>query len=419
MKIFTPVLVTCMALFMAVVILPGCLKDKRVHTYTIYTPVYKTNAEVRANIKSNSPQDIKSPGKLFIKGQYIYLNEVDRGIHIIDNTNPAMPRNIAFIDIPGNMDMAVKGDMLYADLYTDLVAIDISDPLHIETRKIIDNAFPERRYTNGFVAGRNKIIVNWTKRDTTVVEDLKDGFSNRGCTNCLIMFDNAAASFSAAKSPFGIGGSMARFSIVGSSLYTVGSSDLNVYTITSPENPVFANKVNMGWGIETIYPFKSRLFIGSSTGMFIYDITNPLNPAKLGQFSHLTACDPVIADDDFAFVTLSSGVRCSNASNQMEVLDISNLNVPFLVKTYPMTNPHGLSKDGSTLFVCDGKDGLKIFDASNVKDIKLKTQMKGYDSYDVIASNKLAVVVSKDGLRQYDYSNLNNIKLLSTIGWAQ
>src|SRR5437867_12520350 len=98
-------------------ILHSCLKDKCTHTYRIYTPVYKTTQEVRANIKSNGPKEIVNAGKLYLRGPYIFLNEIDRGIHIIDNTNPASPKNIAFIDIPGNMDLAVKGNTLYADLY--------------------------------------------------------------------------------------------------------------------------------------------------------------------------------------------------------------------------------------------------------------------------------------------------------------
>ena len=85
------------------------MKDKCTRSYTFYEPVYKTIAEVRANIKSNSPRPVERPGKLFIRGNYIFLNEIDRGIHIIDNTNPSAPKNIAFVDIPGNLDIAVKG----------------------------------------------------------------------------------------------------------------------------------------------------------------------------------------------------------------------------------------------------------------------------------------------------------------------
>ena len=78
--------------------------------------MYETRAGVKANIKSNTAKEVQNPGKLYIFGNYIFLNEIDKGIHIIDNSNPASPKNVAFIDIPGNLDMAVKGNILYADL---------------------------------------------------------------------------------------------------------------------------------------------------------------------------------------------------------------------------------------------------------------------------------------------------------------
>ena len=96
-----------------VIFFSGCIKDtcRQSRSYTMYVPVYKTNEEVRLNIKSNPAKEMERPGKLFIKGHYIFLNEVDKGIHVIDNSNPASPRNVSFIDIPGNVDLAVKGSI--------------------------------------------------------------------------------------------------------------------------------------------------------------------------------------------------------------------------------------------------------------------------------------------------------------------
>jgi hypothetical protein len=230
---------------------------------------------------------------------------------------------------------------------------------------------------------------------------------------------SASADGGSKSGPFGMGGSMARFSIVKNSLYTVSDANLNVYAINTPANPVNVSKIAMGWGIETIYPFKDKLFIGSTSGMFIYDVSNESNPSRMGQFSHLTSCDPVIADDNYAYVTLRSGTTCARGSNQLDVLDITSVTNPSLVKSYPMTSPHGLSKDGNTLFICDGADGLKMYDATDVKNLKLTSQQTGFESYDVIAYNKRAIVVAKDGLRQYDYSNPNEVRLLSKLGWAE
>lgn len=402
--------------------LAGCVKDKCTHTYTYFMPIYKTTADVRANIKSNQPHQIERPGKLFIKGDYIFLNEIDKGIHIINNSDPASPKNVAFIDIPGNMDLAVKGNILYADLYTDLVTLDITSPLQVTVKSIIDNAFPERRYSNGFRPDNSKIIVNWIERDTTVTFECKGGWMKSAidCPTCMSL-DMAGSGSSGQKSssPYGMGGSMARFTIVNSHLYTVSSNSLDVYNISLPQTPAFSSKVQLGWGIETIYPFKDKLFIGSNTGMFIYDISNPVQPSKQGEFVHVRTCDPVIAEDNYAYVTLRTGTGCPGSTNQLDVLDITNLSQPQRMKSYPMTNPHGLSKDGDLLFICDGADGLKVYNAAIRNSISLVKHISGLTTYDVIAWNDVAIVSAADGLYQYDYSNVNDIKLLSKTVWKK
>lgn len=398
----------------------SCVKDNCTRQYAYWEPVYRTKDEVRANIKNNSPQEIERPGKIYIRGNYIFLNEIDRGIHVIDNTNRSAPRNIAFIDIPGNLDMAVKGNILYADLYTDLVAIDITTPQQIVVKKFTENIFPERFYGNGFSQNPTMIIADWVRKEKTVQVDCGGNgglFAGINRADVFMSFASGSAtqSGSAASSPFGVGGSMARLTIVNNYLYAVSNAALNVVSIVNGDDPVFSNKVQMGLGIETLYPFNNRLFIGSNTGMFIYDITNPTNPVKLGTFTHARSCDPVIADNNNAFVTLRSGTPCNVTNEQLDVLDISNLSNPRLIKTYLMTNPHGLSKDGNTLIICDGRDGLKFYNVADVRNLSLQKQITGLDTYDVIAINGWALVVAKDGLYQYDYSSISNINLISKM----
>src|SRR5215203_2103396 len=153
-------------LLLTTILSGGCIKDTitKTYTYTLYQPVFKTMPGVRANIKSNTPEEVHQPGKLFINGNYIFLNEVDKGVHVIDNTNPAQPKNVTFINIPGNVDIAVKGNTLYADLYTDLVAIDITNPKNVVLKKVVEGVFPDRHYY-GFSHDSLGIIVNWEKRD--------------------------------------------------------------------------------------------------------------------------------------------------------------------------------------------------------------------------------------------------------------
>jgi Uncharacterized conserved protein len=390
----------------------GCVKDKITHTYTILTPVYKTKEQVQANIKSNAPKQIQSPGKIFIYGQYIFLNEVNKGVHIIDNSDPDNPITKAFIDIPGNIDIAVKGNTLYADMYGDLVAVDITDPLNVKLMKDIPYIFPERSYGNGIIADNSRIIVDWIRKDTTVdVQPSGNFIVLNSYTTSGLFFTGPVSNATAS----GIAGSMARFSIVNDYLYAVDHHNLKSISISNSNDPKLITTTNAGWDIETIYPMKNKLFLGSMGGMFIFDISNPASPVSISQFVHARACDPVVADDNYAYVTLRTGTTCGPANNELQVIDIKNLASPSLLKTYSMTNPHGLSKDGNTIFICDGADGLKVYNASDISNLQLIKQISGIETYDVIAFNGNALIVTKDGLYQYDYSNLNNVHLRSKI----
>lgn len=394
----------------------GCMKDSITKTYTIYTPVYKNRAEVLANIKSNAPRTIQEKGKIFLYGHYIFLNELNKGVHIINNSNPAAPVREAFIDIPGNVDIAVKGNTLYADLYTDLLAIDISNPLQSQLKKVVRSVFPERQYSSNFQADTSKVIVGWITKDTTVKVEDAALFSNWDRARFALSSNSSAA---AAVPMTGIAGSMSRFSIVNDYLYAVNISTLNVLHIANHEDPVKVASSHVGWNIETIYPFRDKLFIGSSGGLFIYSIADPAAPVRQGQFTHARACDPVVADDNYAYVTLRAGTFCTGTNNQLDVVNVQNVMTPSLVKTYPMTNPHGLAKDGDLLFICDGKDGLKVFDASNVLSIRQVKHIKDINAYDAIAWNNHLIVIASDALYQYSYHTGADLTLLSKISINQ
>ena len=410
------------ALFFCAAILflqQGCVKDvcTQTYTYTYFQPVYKTTAEVRANIKSNTPKPVVNPGKIYIKGNYIFLNEINKGIHVIDNSNSVAPKNISFIDLPGNVDIVVKNNVLYADFYTDLVAIDITNPLNAIVAKFVSNIFPERFYY-GFNVDSTKVISDWIKKTETVKINCNgNSFAKFGGEGML--FNSADAGLSKLSggggSPTGISGSLARFALIDNYMYSVSNDSLRVINVAVEQNPVVANSISLGWGVETIFPFKDKLFIGTTTGMLIYSVQNAASPVKQGTFSHIRTCDPVIAENDFAYVTLYSGTRCAGFTNQLDVLNISNIQSPQLIKSYPLTNPRGLSKDGDLLFICDGNDGLKVFNAANPNSISLLKQFKLPQANDVIAFNSIALVIAKDGLYQYDYTNAADIKLISKI----
>jgi hypothetical protein len=405
----------CTALCFVAFFLQGCLKDKVSHSYTILRPIYETKEVVKANIKSNPSKTIGTPGKIYLYDNYVFLNEPDKGVHVIDNSNPANPVMKAFIDIPGNQDIAVKGNTLYADMYGSLVSIDITDPLNAILLKEIPGVFPERNYMGGFVGNNSMIIVGWERKDTTVEEVL-------GPNKDYVVFAQSDSTMnatpSAAAAPVGMGGSLARFSIVNDYLYAVDRHTLHSVSITNASDPKLVGNWPAGFDIETIYPLKDKLFIGSMGGMYIYDISNPASPVKKGNFGHARACDPVVADDNYAYVTLKAGTTCGPTENELQIVDIKDVTAPSLLMKYSMSGPSGLSKDGNTLFVCDGKEGLKVYNAADYSKLVLIKQINNIEPVDVIAWNGNALVMTKDGLYQYDYSNLNNIHLSSRLSFS-
>jgi hypothetical protein len=394
----------------------GCLKDDCRRTYTLFQPVFKTLTQVRADMKSTAPVALENTGKLTVYGNYIFLNEVGKGIHVIDNSHPAAPKNISFINIPDNIDLAIKGGYLYADSYSDVIAFDISDPKNVAPVKFLNNVIRERNVYWNAQATNNpdsiRVVVGYNRKDTTI--DC-NSYSMLVRNDVRALTNASGSSLYAAAPQMGTNGSMASFTIVNNYLYAVSSSSLYSINITSAADPTPSGFRSVGWGIETIYPFQNKLFIGSRTGMFIYDLSNPASPIQQGQFSHARSCDPVIADGQYAYVTLRGGTACNSTINELNVIDVSNLSAPVLKSRHNLTNPHGLAKDGNTLLICDGKDGLKIYNASQPLNLQLLKTVGGMETFDVIAMNNKAIVVAKDGLYQYDYSNPSSPLLISKI----
>lgn len=384
----------------------GCVKDQVLTRTTIYRPVYKTKDEVRANIKSSNPVELTAPGKLFFKDGYVFLNELNKGVHIIDVRNPASPANIAFVHVPGAVDLAVRGNILYADMYTDLVAIDITDPRKVQLKTVVPGVFPERYYSS-FIPVNDMVITEWIAVDTVLKHDEIINWGMKSAEMVRTM--SASSSSSPPGVSNGTGGSMARFALSDDRMYTVDHSKLKVFNTAIPEKPVYIKELSAGgWDIETIFPFGKNLFLGSMTGMHIFDITSKDNPFKTGSFTHARVCDPVISDGKNAFVTLRNGTKCAGFINQLDVVDISDLSKPKLLKSYPLTNPHGLSKEGDILIICEGADGVKFFNAADVNNIRQLAHVKGMNAFDVIALGKIAMVSAADALYLIDFSVPSN-----------
>ncbi|MCF2487600.1 hypothetical protein [Dyadobacter sp. CY347] len=161
-------------LFFLVAIVSSCITDSddRFERFSFdgtgYRPIYTTEEDM-AKIAVIDAQPLSKPGKIYVLDPYLFINESGKGIHIIDNLDPKNPKNISFISIAGNYDMAAKGKYLYADNLTNLVVFDISDPKLPKLTKTVPNAVPVNNYppfNNVYfecVESKKGIVTGWEK----------------------------------------------------------------------------------------------------------------------------------------------------------------------------------------------------------------------------------------------------------------
>jgi len=215
----------------------------------------------------------------------------------------------------------------------------------------------------------------------------------------------------------GKSGSMAKFSISGDNLFLINEKDLKIYDISTASQPDEINTLEVDYGIETAFTLNDRLFIGSVNGVYIYDVSDPVNILFLSHYTHITSCDPVVANDTLAFATLNSQSECrwQTGTNRLDVIDIENIVYPNLISSLNMDNPIGLAIDSTFVFVCNGEWGVEIYDFSNPYDLEQVSGITGIDSYDIILDNNILFLVGKDGLFQYDYSDIYHLELLSNL----
>ncbi len=393
------------------------------NTYSYYEPVYMQLSVLRSSIAVEEPQPITGVGKIYFKDGYLFVNQPGEGIHVINNQNPENPLPLHFIAIPGNFDMTIRNNILYADSYIDLVGLDISNLDQVVEVSRLENIFNQYNSFGMYVDPERGLITEWVEvKNVEITESPCDadiqpwgGYYYR---EGIAMF--AGGDMKAAIAPgnsTGVGGSMARFTINADHLYMLDGGNIHTADISDPDEPVTKSSNYIAWDIETIFPFEDKLFVGSRSGMHIFSLEDPANPVKVTTYEHVSSCDPVVVDGETAYVTLRSGTECEGFTNQLEVINVEDWLAPSLIKVYPMHNPHAMGIDQSLLFICDGEAGLKIYNAEDSQNIDqhLIKHYENIHAYDVIPFNNVLMLIGEDGIFQYDYSNPAEIRLLSHL----
>ncbi len=216
----------------------------------------------------------------------------------------------------------------------------------------------------------------------------------------------------------GQGGSLARFTIVGNYLYSVDHEKLHVFDIGIPNEPVLKTSVQVGFEIETIFPFQDRLFIGSTTQVHIFSLADPAKPEKLSSAISpevLRRCDPVVAKDSVAYATLRTNGPCGGSQSILAVYDIRDITNPVSVKSIHVNEHYGLGYSDDALYVCD-KNQLLVFDISDAFDPKpIAVNINDGIYIDVIPYGNTLICWVEKGIILYDITDNHNPELITAI----
>ena len=379
--------------------------------YLVATPITMSVTDFKNSVDVVAPRPINESGKIYAYQNYIFVNDKYKGVHVIDNSDPSSPQKISFIKIAGNVDISVKGNFLYADSLTDLIVLDISEINAIRIVNRMEDVLRDNVvwpvadiYEYDGVDYQNEILIGWdVKTESRLKSEVYDRFDDQ------ILLAEAAND-----SQVGQGGSLARFKIVNDYLYVVDSHTINVFEISDLENPKDLEDIYAGFDIETIFNRGNNLFLGSMRGMYIYDITSPATPTFISEFQHGTACDPVIVDGDYAYVTLRGGNNCGATESGLFIVDISDITTPVLATSYEMDEPYGLGIKENKLFICDGKFGLKVYDKTNIDNLVSLNHYENIITFDVIPMDETLIMIGDEILYQYRYLD-NDIELISAM----
>ncbi|MDR3140989.1 MAG: hypothetical protein LBU37_04610 [Tannerellaceae bacterium] len=422
---------TSVLCLLAIFFISSCT-DKYTEEINVNVPVYMPYGELRSGVNKAAPRELVKPGKIYFKGSYLLVVEYFEGIHFIDVSNPARPQNKAFVEAPGCVDIAMKDDLLYVDSYVDLVILDVSDMNNIREAGRVNDLLP---YTLP-PAENDQLPYGKVDKEKGVVTGWKVGREKRELETEPYPYYSVDVVYQMAEKDMisspgvvtgggstGKSGSMARFGIYDKYLYLVNDNcQLYTLNISNPTQPVQEGVQFYGALFETMFIHDKHIFFGTPNGMVVYSLKTPSAPQLIGQYSHITSCDPVVVQDSIAYVTLRGGTVCNGGVNRLDVVKMTkDYSAYELVASYGMGNPYGLGIDGNVLFVCDGKDGLRIFDAKDytaITDNPL-AHFPEIRTYDVIPVNGYLFMIGDDGFYLYDYSDIKNIRLIGQIPVAK
>lgn len=218
----------------------------------------------------------------------------------------------------------------------------------------------------------------------------------------------------------GQGSTLARFTIAGDELYILDGNSVRHFDISDPNQPLEGERITVDFPVQSIFNHNGYLYMSNVDGLNIYDLSNVDQPSFVVELTDIDACTPIAFKDNYAFVGRRQGNECGwTEEDQLAVLDFTNITSPTVVQIESgiskIRTPYAVTVSGQALFVCEGGNGLRIFDTTDPTDLVQTGNNPSFQAFGLVPNGNNAIIKGEDGLYQYDISNPQRIQFLSRI----
>ncbi|MBE9465781.1 LVIVD repeat-containing protein [Dyadobacter subterraneus] len=393
-------------------------KDKCNETRIVekQVPITYPLSDMRNNLKTIAAREIHAAGKMAVKGQYLFINEIGEGIHVIDNSDPANPRFLSFLQIPGNGDIVIFNNTLYADSYCDMVALAISDVNNIKETDRLKQIFRSGWFNEDKWSILNDSLFKQEYKTEYVTETID-------CENPNMVDPEPVNSLRESTISGNFPKVFSRLNLNENDLFTIEPlSGLRRYSLSNPSSPVFISALTipqMESPLFWTFANQKVLYAPFFARTILFDLSNPSSIPQISVLENRAPCDKFIFEGQIAYVISQGGGFCGNPVSKLDLLDISDASAPTIISTYPMKSPQNLAIDFPFLYVCEGVNGFKVFDVTDKMNVdkNLITSNTELHANDIILSGKVVIVNAEDGIYQFDATDPKNLKQLSKISF--
>ena len=346
-----------------------------------------------------------------ISGQYLYaisLNGDILSVNISDPTKPQQVGKYVLGDRNWYTNIIASEKSLYylrgntgnessaGDSTSKVFVFDTSNPAQLTLTTTYKMAYNYSNVGDSFIYKQNLYITK-SNNEPTIILDISQPSQIKEIGKIL---DNYTGWMSGLSK--------------GNTVYVINSNiskKLLTIDISNPSLPKLANAINFdelnNYYNSSLAIDNNYLYFCNERGLYTFDITNPLQPKKVGEFllSNGYSCADITISGKYAYLT-QNPFGFTNVSNtpKIVIIDISNSTQLNKLGEYPMSNRYLkklIAKDGKVYVLAQSTQAVNFttYDYLHILDASNPSALKELSNYELPITQNINIVL----IGQYAY----------------